>query len=89
MVDRATVAQLERLYTERDDLGRAKNELQHNFWVGIVNDSFRGTGTRASVMNAVGGTQTLIDIFHAATVAKIDALQEEITAKIEELGGQP
>lgn len=90
MIDRATVSQLETLYRQREELQRVKDELQHNFWVGVMHESF-GHGHRTRLGNrllvAVGGDQALMDVFHSAAVAKIDAMQRDLDTEIEKLGG--
>jgi hypothetical protein len=89
-MNKADVEELASLYGKRVDLQKCKEHaLQHNFWVGVATDAFGGTGTRSSVLNAIGGTGEFVALMKRSVCEHIEAKQQAIDAQIVKLGGEP
>lgn len=90
MIDKATVAELHRLYERRETMQRAKERAtDRNFWLAIVNEKFGGTGWASDVRDALGGPGGMTDHLMHSTVGRIEEAMKGVDHEIETLGGQP
>lgn len=90
-MNRQTIAELERLYRNREDIQRSREvSADRNFWLGLFNTVlFSEAGPRSSVINALGGTGQAADFFKRTVTERFEELQRAIDAEIEKLGGEP
>lgn len=88
-MDKQTVDALYRLYGQRQDIQRQRENATRNFWLGIVNEFAQGTGTRSSVVNALGGNGAVADMLMVAASNRFEALEQQLDKQITDLGGTP
>lgn len=88
-ITREQVETLNRLYERRAELQRARERADRNFWIGVANEVFGGTGTRSSVLNAIGGTGEFSALMAQALAERVEQMQRNIDAEIEQNGGTP
>lgn len=89
IITRDQVDMLSRLYREREELQKDRERSDINFWASIVNEFCGGTGTRSSVVNALGGKGELAAIMFQAASKKFEKRQQEIDQEIIDHGGHP
>lgn len=89
-INKQTVEDLANLFRRRENLQSAKEfASERNFWLGVINEAFGGSGTRSAVMEAVGGSGTFADLLKRTACEHIEERQKEIDQEIIELGGEP
>ena len=89
-VTREQAAKLTQLYDKRHDLQQARElAADRNFWLGIANEAFRGTGTRSTVLSRLGGSEAYASLMLRVVPARFEEMQRAIDTEIEQNGGQP
>jgi hypothetical protein len=89
MTSRDQVNRLAELWRERDNLNKVREDaVSRNFWLGVVNEAFSGTGSRSSLASAIGGNGDLASVFMAAVTEEIDQLLEANKELLIEAGGE-
>jgi hypothetical protein len=89
-VTREQAAKLTHLYEKRQDLQRARElAADRNFWIGIANEAFWGTGTRSMVMSKLGGAEAYATLMLRVVPDRFEELQRALDTEIEQNGGQP
>lgn len=85
------VEKLARLYEQRKDLQKAREyAAEQNFWLGVLDDAFRGTGgTRSFVMERMGGRADFVALLSRSVVNRFEEMQRHLDVEIEQNGGQP
>lgn len=83
------VETLGRLYREREEIQKVRDIATRNFWIGVANEMFSGTGTRSAVVGGLGGTADFASLMANACAEEFEDLQKRIDAAIVENGGQP
>lgn len=89
-ITREQVETLDRLYRKRHDIQKAREYASdRHLWIGIADREFGGTGTRSSILNAVGGTADFIALMTRALNEHFEMKQRNLDAEIEQNGGTP
>jgi len=88
-IDQYTIKALAKLYDARERLQHVKETANKNFWIGVVDDAFKGTGTRSNLREAVGGVGELAILLQRTVSDHLEQQMRDLDTQIEELGGTP